>query len=82
MIPVKSCDKVLTAMVRAVWGPTLQPNNVTRIVATTVALMVPLHRAAPEVASLYRAILTVAHVQAKVPDVVSTLWEFRELRFF
>ena len=65
-------------MVRAVWGPTLEPNNVMRSVATTLAFMVPLHRAAPEVASFYRVILTMAHVHAKVPDVVSTLWEFRD----
>ena len=63
-------------MVRAVWGPTLDTNNVMRSVATTLALMVPLHRAAPEVASFYQAILTMAHVQAKVPDVVSTCVDF------
>ena len=55
-------------MVRAVWGPTLEPNNFMR--------SVPLHRAAPEVASFYHAILTMAHVQAKVPDVVSTCVDF------
>ena len=52
-----------------------------RSVATTLALMVPLHRASPEVACLYHAILTMAQVHAQVPEVVSTLWQFRNLNW-
>ena len=76
-VPVKICDKVRTAMVRAIWGPTLEPNNTMRSVAATLGLFVPLHVAAPHINCLYQAVICMAHVQVQLPAIARSLWEFR-----
>lgn len=80
-VPVKICDKVRTAMVRAIWGPTLEPNNTMRSVAATLGLFVPLHVAAPHINCFYQAVICMAHVQVQLPAIARSLWEFRHKRW-
>ena len=77
LIPRQALEAVRAAATRAVWGTALCPNNTMRSVACSLALLVPLHRAAPEMACLYHAVVTMAEVHKLFPEVVTELWECR-----